>query len=105
MEVHHHPKVEKKNFKEYFLEFIMIFLAVTLGFFAENVRESFANKEKEHHYIQNLIADLHSDINKLDTTMAIQILWHQHLDSALNMPIESLQQINKQDSFLYHFFP
>ena len=29
MEVHHHPKVEKKNFKEYFLEFIMIFLAVT----------------------------------------------------------------------------
>jgi hypothetical protein len=28
MEVHHHPKVEKKNFKEYFLEFIMIFLAV-----------------------------------------------------------------------------
>ncbi len=22
MEVHHHPHVEKKNFKEYFLEFI-----------------------------------------------------------------------------------
>ncbi len=33
MEVHHHPQVEKKNFKEYFLEFLMIFLAVTLGFF------------------------------------------------------------------------
>jgi hypothetical protein len=32
MEVHHHPKAEKKNFKEYFFEFIMIFLAVTLGF-------------------------------------------------------------------------
>jgi hypothetical protein len=27
MEAHHHPKVENKNFKEYFLEFIMIFLA------------------------------------------------------------------------------
>ena len=36
MEVHHHPQVEKKNFKEYFLEFIMIFLAVTLGFFCRN---------------------------------------------------------------------
>lgn len=24
MEVHHHPKAEKKNFKEYFLEFLMI---------------------------------------------------------------------------------
>jgi hypothetical protein len=30
MEVHHHPHVEKKNFKEYFLEFLMIFLAVTM---------------------------------------------------------------------------
>ena len=36
MEVHHHPDIprEKKHWKEYFLEFIMIFLAVTLGFFA-----------------------------------------------------------------------
>jgi len=31
MEVHHHPHVEKKNFKEYFLEFVMIFLDVTMG--------------------------------------------------------------------------
>jgi len=27
MEVHHHPQAEKKNFKEYCLEFFMIFLA------------------------------------------------------------------------------
>ena len=44
MEVHHHPHVDsdshrKKGFKEYFLEFLMIFLAVTMGFFAENLRE------------------------------------------------------------------
>jgi len=31
MEVHHH-KVEKKNFKEYLLEGLMIFIAVTVGF-------------------------------------------------------------------------
>ena len=30
MEVHQHPKIEKKNFKEYFPEFLMIFLAVSL---------------------------------------------------------------------------
>jgi hypothetical protein len=46
MEVHHHPRVEKKNFKEYFLEFLMIFLAVTMGFFAENIREYFNDR---HH--------------------------------------------------------
>ncbi len=31
MEVHHHPHVEKKNFKEYLLEGLMIFLAVSMG--------------------------------------------------------------------------
>src|SRR5215471_21784226 len=51
MEVHHHPHVEKKNFKEYFLEFVMIFLAVTLGFFAENIREHFVDKAHEQEYI------------------------------------------------------
>jgi len=27
MEVHHHPHTEKKGVKEYFLEFVIIFLA------------------------------------------------------------------------------
>ncbi len=43
MEVHHHPHVEKKSFKEYFLEFLLIFLAVTLGFFAESLKEHVSN--------------------------------------------------------------
>lgn len=67
MEVHHHPKVERKNFKEYFLEFLMIFLAVTLGFFAENIRESIAHRKKEKEYIVSIIQDLKMDtagINK-----------------------------------------
>ena len=36
MEVHHHPDLHhnRKYIREYFLEFIMIFLAVTLGYFA-----------------------------------------------------------------------
>lgn len=45
MEVHHHhPKVEKKRFKEYFLKFLMLFLAITPGFIAENVREAIYEK-------------------------------------------------------------
>ena len=43
MEVHHHPHVEKKNFKEYFLEFLMIFLAVTMAFIGENMREQLSD--------------------------------------------------------------
>ena len=61
MEVHHHPSVHKKNFKEFFLEFVMIFLAVTLGFIAENIRESITNHEQEKHYVESLINDLKED--------------------------------------------
>ena len=53
MEVHHHPKVEKKNFKEYFLEFLMIFLAVTMGFFAENIREHYTERKNAKEYLES----------------------------------------------------
>lgn len=58
MEVHHHPNVEKKNFKEYFLEFLMIFLAVTLGFFAENVREHFDEEKTTKQYLEDFRQEL-----------------------------------------------
>ena len=69
MEVHHHPQIEKKNFKEYFLEFLMIFLAVTMGFFAESIREHLADNSKEKQYINSMIADL-----KNDTTMLRDVI-------------------------------
>ena len=65
MEVHHHPQVEKKNFKEYLLEGLMIFVAVTLGFFAENIREHVGEKKHEKQYIQSFFEDVSSDEEKL----------------------------------------
>jgi hypothetical protein len=65
MEVHHHPHVEKKRFKEYFLEFLMIFLAVTLGFFAESLREHINDNEKREQYIQSLVEDLETDTTSM----------------------------------------
>lgn len=55
MEVHHHPDLhhKTKKWKEYFLEFLMIFLAVTMGFIAENIREHFTETKIAH---QNLVA-------------------------------------------------
>ena len=61
MEVHHHPDLhrKKKNFKEYFLEFLMIFLAVTIGLFAENIREHlddrYANKVRSLMMMFNIL--------------------------------------------------
>jgi len=63
MEVHHHPDLhhEKKAWKEYFLEFLMIFLAVTMGFFAETVREGISDRSKGHEYIRSFVEDLNHD--------------------------------------------
>ncbi|HEY2722572.1 MAG TPA: hypothetical protein VGI82_12645 [Chitinophagaceae bacterium] len=67
MEVHHHPHIEKKRFKEYFLEFIMIFLAVSLGFFAESLRERISDHSKEREYITALKKDLVKDTVNIRT--------------------------------------
>lgn len=69
MEVHHHSHSHShhhhKRWKELLIEFFMIFLAVTLGFFAENIREGIINTKKEEHYVQSLSEDIRSDITQL----------------------------------------
>ncbi len=84
MEVHHHPHVEKKGFKEYFLEFLMIFLAVTLGFFAENIREIITDNHKEKEYINSLIEDLKEDTAKLNQGIQLNIQQSKGYDSLIN---------------------
>lgn len=55
----------KKEFREYFLEFFMLFAAVTLGFFAENIREYYGEREMEEKFIEVVIEDIDTDINSL----------------------------------------
>ena len=63
MEVHHHPHVlnHPKPWKEYLIEGLMIFVAVTLGYGAENIREHYINKHKGIISVQNLYKDLKDD--------------------------------------------
>lgn len=63
MEVHHpHHPTHKKEWKEYIVEFIMLFAAVTLGFFAENIRERIAENDKAKELIEVVGKDLKSDL-------------------------------------------
>ena len=63
MEVHKHPHhvMHKKKWNEYLLEFFMLFLAVFLGFVAENCREHLVENKKESEYMHALSLDLKSD--------------------------------------------
>ena len=77
MEVHHHPHVEKKNFREYLLEGLMIFVAVSMGFIAENIREHLVNKEHEASYIASFYKDLSAD--QKDLQVLIASIYYRHL--------------------------
>jgi len=66
MEVHHHSLHGKKKWTEYFWEFFMLFLAVTLGFFVENQREHLIEHKREKQYMLTLLEDLRKDIAELE---------------------------------------
>lgn len=78
MEVHHHPEVGRKNFKEYLLEGLMIFVAVTMGFFAEGLRERIRERQMEKEYIASFAEDLRIDTGRIDAALRsdIDILGH-----------------------------
>jgi len=62
MEVlHPHSHHGPKKWKEHFLEFFMLFLAVSLGFFAENQREHYVERHRETQYMESLVEDLKND--------------------------------------------
>jgi len=69
MEVQKHPHhpTHKKKWGEYFLEFLMLFLAVFLGFLAENLREHQLEKEKAKQYILSFCEDLKNDTFRIKT--------------------------------------
>ncbi|HUS01690.1 MAG TPA: hypothetical protein VMY77_08185 [Chitinophagaceae bacterium] len=67
MEVHKHPHhvTHKKKWTEYLLEFFMLFLAVFLGFVAENIREISVERHREKEYIRNMVQNLKDDTTQL----------------------------------------
>ncbi|BAU53563.1 hypothetical protein [Mucilaginibacter gotjawali] len=101
MEVHHHPELphgEKKRFKEYVLEFLMIFLAVTMGFIAENIREHLSDNAKESEYITGMIKNLGVDTIRLKEVIKETDVQIKGFDSLINVSKNKLVEIPVQDS-------
>jgi hypothetical protein len=68
MEVHHHSHTAdpdshrgRKKWTHYFWEFFMLFLAVTLGFFVENMREHYIEHKRGLQYVRSFVEDLKTD--------------------------------------------
>src|SRR6266513_1594324 len=69
MEVHPHTHTSRKKWYHYFWEFLMLFLAVTLGFLTENFREELKNKREIQSDMQSIMADLRSDVIYFDSVI------------------------------------
>ena len=67
MEVHHHAHTARKKWTHYFWEFLMLFLAVSLGFYAENTREKILHKKEVKTQLNSMLSDLQSDISLFDS--------------------------------------
>jgi hypothetical protein len=109
MEVHHHPDLhhKPKKWKEYFLEFLMIFLAVTLGFIAENIREHFTDRAKERQYISGFISNQKDDTANLRQVIEFDRHLIKGIDSMLMLSHVNMAIDSNRKSFYYialHYF-
>ena len=88
MEVHHHahdPAAphHKKNWKSYFWEFLMLFLAVFCGFLAEYQLEHVIENSREKQFIKSYIEDLKTDTASINRNLVYQRKRKEQLDSMM----------------------
>ena len=85
MEVHHsNHSTHKKKWTEYLLEFLMLFLAVLLGFVAENMREHGVEKRRAKEFAISLLADMKNDVTELDKSISFDSLTASMVDSLVH---------------------
>ena len=102
MEVHHHPHVEKKSFKEYLLEGLMIFLAVSMGFIAENIREHIVEKRQVKEYMIQLVENLKYDTTRMNRNNTLNLKYCDYIDSFRHEILEA-KKGNINTYKLYHY--
>ena len=93
MEAHHHPgppNGHKKKFVDFIKEGLMIFLAVFMGFLAENIREHLSDSKKEKQYVNSLLKDLKQDSAKLSDVIHGNVLLSKGQDSLITLLSDSV---------------
>lgn len=92
MEVHQHTHTERKKWFHYFWEFLMLFFAVTLGFFVENQREHYIEHKRGLQYIRSFVEDLKTDTGNFSGFIKL----YQKKETDLNHLYLCYDSINKK---------
>ena len=104
MEVHKHPHhvTHKKKWGEYLLEFFMLFLAVFLGFVAENIREGSVERRRAKEYMHEIVDNLKYDTIRCSLNSSKNIQTIAGLDS-FRMELKNAIAGNINANSLYYF--
>jgi hypothetical protein len=78
----------------------MLFFAVTLGFFAENIREYYAEREMEAKFIEVVLEDLQADITTLKSTIQTQEQRIAYEDSLIQL-LTARDYSNMRDLYFF----
>ena len=79
----------------------MLFLAVFLGFIAENIRENYVEHQRAKEYAQSLYNDLKKDTAKLNLTISIKKWQNGNLDSLIIFLNDKEIQKNTRELYYY----
>jgi hypothetical protein len=85
MEVHAHTHTARKKWTHYFWEFLMLFLAVTLGFLVENQREHYIENVRVKEFSKSLVQDLQNDTAAINVQKKSAGTYIALADSLLNL--------------------
>lgn len=97
---HHLHKAPGNGIWHYAFEFLMLFLAVTLGFFVENQREKYIEHLRENEFARLLLDDLKVDTSVLQRTLNEKVWIEPKFDSA--MKTLERNTIRENNEFLYY---
>lgn len=98
---HHIHKAPGKGWKHYFVEFLMLFLAVFCGFLTENFRETSIERHREKQFLSSVTEDLRLDIHDLDSLTKRRQIRALRIDSLFLLLSNSDPNIYGNDIYYY----
>ena len=100
----HSQRLQQKSpngWRRHFFDFFMLFLAVTAGFFVNNLRDSISATAKGKEFIHSMAEDLSQDISDLDNI----ITEREEKDKMMDSPFKLLHapDIASHGNDIYYF--
>jgi hypothetical protein len=96
-------KSKKSSWQKYVTEFLMLFAAITLGFFAENQRERWGETARGVQYAQRLVEDLDLDSIRMEEVKVNYALKEQQINTLIPLMQEGLEKKPFLDSLFAYF--